>query len=371
MTTGDRDAERQSSENRALWRFSQKLGITIAAVVVGWALISAIHVWLLVFAAVLFAIVLNRASCSISTRTPLSRRWALALVSFTSLTLIVLTGWLMSPAIGRQVQELQQSVPQSLNRLQEQLSEHAWGEKALKAANTADQFLPDQGALLKRATGMFTSTVSVFGAFTLVVFLGICFAIEPSIYTEGLLYLFPQRFRPRGREIFDEIEESLAHWLLARSASMTLAAALVGLSLWLLKIPLAFTLALLAGVFDFIPNLGPFISAAPAVLLGFLISPMKALHVALALFAVYVFEGYVFTPVVERKAVKLPPALTATMQILLGLSAGILGVALAAPLTATTIVLVKELYVRDYLGDRSVGISHRPDYRSGKPVQKT
>ena len=356
LTPAEHKESPRVAEHRELWRFGQKLAFVVVVLTALWVWNTAIQVWLLVFAAILFGIVLNRVSCSISTRTPLSRKWALGLVSFTLLSAIILTSWLMAPSFGSQFRRLEENVPRSFNQLRQQLSEHTWGKEALKAANQPEIYLPGEGGVVRRIAGMFSSTLGAVGALVLIIFLGFCFAIEPGIYTEGLLHLFPKHVRHRGREIFAELEDTLAHWLLTRAASMTLVSLLVGIALWALGIPFPLTLALLAGALDFIPNIGPFLAAAPAVLLGFLISPIKALHVATALFAIQVVEAYFITPIIERKAVQLPPALTATAQILLGLSAGILGIALAAPLTATTIVLVKELYVRDYLGDHTVGI---------------
>lgn len=330
----------------------------VAAVALAiWTWHTAIHVWLLALASILFAIVLNRASCFIARRTPLSRRWALGVVSVTLLLAMVITVWMVVPSLAKQFRELQESVPRSVTQLQQQLSDHTWGKQALRAADQAQGFLPGQRTLGQRIAGVFSSTVGAAGGLMLIIFLGFCLAIEPRMYTEGLLRLFPPRVRPRGREVLAEIADTLAHWIVARMASMTLVAILACIAFWALGIPLAFILALLVGLLDFIPNIGPFLAAVPAVLLSFLISPIKAVYVAVALLVIQILEAYIITPIIERKAVHLPPAVTATVQIILGLSAGILGLALAAPLTATTMILVNELYVKDYLGDEEPGMS--------------
>lgn len=327
--------------------------MVVAVALAIWIWHTAIYVCLLAVCAILFAIVLNGASCFIARHTPLSRQWALGTVSLILLLLLALTMWMAVPPLARQFQELQQSVPRSFEQLQERVSEHTWGKRALKAANQAQGLLPGQETLVQRIAGVFSSTIGAAGGLLLIVFLGFCLAIEPGMYTEGLLRLFPPRFRPRGREVLAEVGETLAHWILARLASMTIVAVLACIAFWLLGIPLAFILALFVGLLDFIPNIGPFLAAIPAVLLSFLISPMEAVYVAIALFVIQLLEAYIITPIIERKAVHLPPALTATVQIILGLSAGILGLALAAPLTATAMVVVNELYVKDYLEGRA------------------
>jgi predicted PurR-regulated permease PerM len=118
-----------------------------------------------------------------------------------------------------------------------------------------------------------------------------------------------------------------------------------------LGLPLAPTLGLLAGLLNFVPNFGPLIAAIPAVLIAFLHSPQQALSVALLYVGLQVLDGYVLTPLVDRRSVQLPPVLTISAQLLLGLLFGFVGLLLASPLTATVMLLVKMLYVEDVLGD--------------------
>jgi predicted PurR-regulated permease PerM len=132
---------------------------------------------------------------------------------------------------------------------------------------------------------------------------------------------------------------------------------LIGAGLWLIGVPLWFLLGLLAALFNFIPNFGPFVSYIPSVLLALAIGPSAAIWVTVLFIVAQSFEGYLLTPLVQRKAVLLPPALTITTQVLLGILVGILGVMLAAPLTAAVLVVVKMLYVEEVLGDEM----HTPD----------
>lgn len=111
-------------------------------------------------------------------------------------------------------------------------------------------------------------------------------------------------------------------------------------------------LGILAGLLDFIPYIGPILAAVPAVLIAFSESPMLALYVALLFIGLQAAEGYLLLPLIERRTVSLPPALTIIMQILLGAFFGLAGVALATPLTAVLAVLITMLYVQDVLGDQ-------------------
>ncbi len=127
------------------------------------------------------------------------------------------------------------------------------------------------------------------------------------------------------------------------------------LGLWLLNVPLALALGLLAALGELVPNFGPLLAFIPAILLAFTDSTTRALAVFGLYLGVQGFESYVLTPLVEKRAVSLPPALTMTAQVLLGLLAGGLGLVLAAPLMATAMVLVQRLYVEDVLHDSMAG----------------
>jgi predicted PurR-regulated permease PerM len=109
---------------------------------------------------------------------------------------------------------------------------------------------------------------------------------------------------------------------------------LIFTGLWILRIPLAGTLGVIAACLTFIPNVGPILSAVPAGSLAFAISPTKGLLTILVFFLVHFIEGNFVTPLAERGIVKLPPGLTLFAQLLLASVAGPLGIVLAAPLTA-------------------------------------
>lgn len=139
---------------------------------------------------------------------------------------------------------------------------------------------------------------------------------------------------------------------------MVVVGILIGGGLKLFGVPLPVALGVLAGLFDFIPIIGPLFSAIPAVLLAFLIGPWHALYVVLLYLLVNtVIESHLLVPLIQRYTVSLPPALTVLALVLMGALFGFLGVLLAIPLAATLLVLVKMAYVQDVLGDISVGKS--------------
>jgi predicted PurR-regulated permease PerM len=127
----------------------------------------------------------------------------------------------------------------------------------------------------------------------------------------------------------------------------------VGVGLMLLDVPAPFLLGIIAALLSFIPNFGPIIAAVPAVLLGLIEGPQTALYVALLYIGVQAAESYLLDPLLDKKIVALPPGLTLTTQIVLGMLVGPIGLAVATPLAAAGVVLTRMLYVEDVLGDRA------------------
>ena len=138
-------------------------------------------------------------------------------------------------------------------------------------------------------------------------------------------------------------------WLKGQAIAMVVVGLLTGFGLWMLGMPSALVLGLMAGLLEFIPFAGPIIAAIPAVLLALAVSPELGLWVVLLYLAVQQFEGNVLTPLVQQYAVDLPGAVLLFSLIGFGTLFGTLGVILAAPLAVVTLVLVKRLYVIETL----------------------
>jgi predicted PurR-regulated permease PerM len=124
---------------------------------------------------------------------------------------------------------------------------------------------------------------------------------------------------------------------------------LIGIGLTLLGVPLSGTLGLIAAVLSFIPSLGPFLSVIPAIILGLTQGPIMGLWVCLLYLGVQTLEANVITPLIQRRAINLPPAFVLGSELLMGLLLGGAGLAFATPLAAVLLVLINMLYIQDYL----------------------
>jgi predicted PurR-regulated permease PerM len=196
-----------------------------------------------------------------------------------------------------------------------------------------------------------SSTFAVFGGLLLIVFLAIYIAAEPDLYHAGLMHLFPHHARKRAGEVFSAMAVVLRKWLVTQLIAMIVVGATVTAVLLVLDVKAAFALGALAGLLEFVPTIGPLLSAVPAVAMAFLDSPDKALAVAVAYGAIQFLENHLLIPLLMKGGVNIPPALTVVSQALMAMLFCFLGLMVAVPLLAAIMVPVKMLYVEGVVGD--------------------
>jgi predicted PurR-regulated permease PerM len=201
---------------------------------------------------------------------------------------------------------------------------------------------------------LFPIVTSIFGAvggFVLVIFIAMYVAADPGVYRAGVLHLVPHHNRERAKEWVETLGSTLRQWLVARLIAMVLIGVITGGALALLKVKGAAALGLLAGLLEFVPFFGPIASAVPAIGIALLDSPQKAFYVVLLYLVVQQLEGNVITPLLLEKRLDIPPILTVVAVAALGMVFGVIGMLIAEPLLAVTLVTTKMLYVNDVVGD--------------------
>jgi predicted PurR-regulated permease PerM len=306
---------------------------------------------LVIFAGVLLAVSLHRAAGDLSRLTRLPAGISLALVVLLLLAFFAAIGWFFSQAIAGQINQLSRQLPAAAEKLIDIVRGSGIG-KTLTHHVHLDHAQTSPTNMARDFFGAAVNFVEVIGAILVIAFLGVYFAAEEKLYTNGLVRLVPTPRRRRAAEILHETAGALWYWMLGRLFSMTVLGVLAIVGLWLLGVPLPVALGFLVGILTFIPYLGAFVSAVPAVLLAAATRLDLAVYVIILFVGIHLTEGYLLVPLVQRRIVHLPPALTLSAQIVLGVLAGFLGLLLATPLVAASLVIIRMAYVEDLLGDR-------------------
>ena len=197
------------------------------------------------------------------------------------------------------------------------------------------------GAIVSQTFKLVLGTVSAVSNFFIVLFLGLTFAAQPSVYRNGLLFMVPARHRAHATVIVDRIDDTLERWLIAQMITMFAVFMVTWIGLALIGIQSSFILGVQAGLLTFIPTVGALLGGL-IVVLASLASGWVAAASAFVLFlCIHALESYILTPMLQRQALEIPPATLFAFQILLGVVFGVWGLALALPLIAVVKVIIE------------------------------
>jgi predicted PurR-regulated permease PerM len=226
------------------------------------------------------------------------------------------------------------------------------GNRAPSATETLSGSLGRQlGGATRYLFPFLSHTLAVVAGILLIIFMSIYIAADPNLYHRGLMHLFPHRARDRAGEVLSAIATVLRRWLVTQLIAMLVIGVVTTTVLLILRVKAAFALGLIAGLLEFIPTIGPILSAIPAVAMGFVDSPEKALTVAVAYIGIQFLENHLLIPMLMKGGVDVPPVLTILGQALMTLLFGFLGLMVAVPVLAAVMVAVKMLYVEAVVGD--------------------
>jgi len=339
------------------FRTARRVGATVVVFAVAAFLAWRVaDVLMAVFGGLLLAVMLDALMQPLrSVRVP--RSLALVIVVVLLVGSLVLFWVLAGPALVRQTALLGDQIPQALQRIENALRGTEMGRDLLHPAAT--DLVSSAAPIIGRVPGMFSTLIGTDTNVAFALLIAVYLAWSPGLYRGGLMHLLPHEWRERGAEVLAELGHALRWWLVGRITAMTAIGLLTGLGLWLIDLPLALVLGVIAGLFAFVPFIGPIASAVPAVLIALGSGLEMVIWVLVIYSAVQFLEGNSLTPIFQQRAVSLPPAVLLTAQLLLGVLFGLVGVLLATPLTVVVIGLVQMLYVRDVLGDPVALLGHR------------
>lgn len=325
------------------------IGVALAALALFPAAIMTV---LIAFAGIILGVYLRGLTEFFARRVPLPRVSLLLAVIFAHVAVITLFLAWATPLITAELQDASGEIAASWDELVVMMSD-TWLGGVVERIPPPERILQSFPDLTARLMGLFSNTLFGLIALLIIVFVGMYLAWAPRSYLTGLLLLVPPERRERASEVLDELYFTLRRWVAGRTISAAIIGVGTGLGVWALGVPLALPLAVLAGVLSYIPNIGPVLTLVPASLLALPQGWQVSVGVVAIYTAVQFVESYLLEPIIERWSVRVPPAVLIVMQALLGVLLGFFGVALASPIVAVLMVVVRRLYVEDRLGEES------------------
>ncbi|MEO7413755.1 MAG: AI-2E family transporter [Opitutaceae bacterium] len=340
------DPEKRQARPLSLGRFAAYVGITCAIVALfalSWILRD---VMLIAFGSLVFAIAIRTMARPLHQYTRLREPWAVGLVVVLLVALLVGLSWLFGHQIAQQLEGLEERLPRAIEEVRAWMEARPAGKFILTRISGAAEGGGSSLAGLQKFVAIGATTI---GHAVIMFFGGVFMAANPKMYLDGFVRLFPVSYRPKLHSALLESGNALRHWLLGQLVAMTCVGILTGVGLRIAGAPLALVLGIMAGLLNFIPILGPALAFGPGVLVALTDSPQTAAYAAIVYVIVQQLEGHAITPLAQRWAVNLPPALGLVAVLSFALLFGFFGVLFGIPLAVVFLVLVRKLYIENAL----------------------
>lgn len=312
------------------------------------------QVLLLVFAAIVMATVLNRMVRFLQ-RLHLKRGFAIAITIFLLLLSVFGLFAIILPRFANQIQDLSSLLPEAVDHLRtayDWLQSRIPGE-ALSDNQGIERLLEEAQSVASQLIGNFFNVIStsVNALLSILLFVAatVMLLVSPGSYRRTFTAAFPAFYRHRANEILDKCENCLVGWFRGTLLAMLTIGTLSYIGLLILGVPLPLVNAILAGLLEFIPNLGPTLSVVPPLLLALLGSPLKAVGVLILYFLIQQFESLVLVPILMKREVSLMPLFTLLSVVVFSAFFGLLGLFLAVPLLIVLQIWLQEVLVKDIM----------------------
>ncbi|MDE2312441.1 MAG: AI-2E family transporter, partial [Patescibacteria group bacterium] len=250
------------------------------------------------------------------------------------LTILVIA--LMIPPVIEQFKVLRANLPQYSQALQAQVG----GVTLQNFFQELVAGLGTGGSVVQRTFGVFNTALDAIAVLVISIYL---VAEEKGMKT-FVAALIPARHHEFTLTLLNKIQKKMGLWVLGQFLISFGIFLFTYIGLSLLHVQYALVLALVAGLFEVVPYIGPFLSAIPAMFIGFIQAPSLAIWVAILYLFVHEFEGYVLVPKIMQKTVGQSPLLT-LLALLVGYQlAGVIGLIISVPLVVAVAVAVEEFW---------------------------
>ena len=335
------------------FRFGPVLTATVLTVLLLWLGGKASHVLLLLFLAILISLYLGAVADFITRRTKLPKQWAF--LAALTLTLGGLAGlfMLLVPPMIEQTQALIKVLPTTLASWEAAIDRLILRFPALSAVWTpgnshiisavTSQISSSFGNVVPKVIGFVHAFINIFSVLIMSIYLG----LQPALYREWLIALFPPIHRDLVRDVLADLADTLRSWIVGQLFAMFVLAVFTAIGLWWLDVPYWLTFSVFTGVVAIVPFFGTLVSTVlPALfVLGAPDGPWRAFLVIIWGVIVHLVEGNVVVPRVMSHKVDLPPVLTIMSVLIMGSILGPMGLLVAVPTVAVIMVVVRRILI--------------------------
>lgn len=336
---------KNNKENVTLIKFDiWSIGKILLIFVVLWLLYLLRDVIFIVLIAILLATIINpMVNYFEKKKVP---RWAGALFVYLGVFLVlILVGMAIVPAVVSQTKLFVDEIPEFLTSILDKV-------QAGVQAGSQEQFLNMFNSWLNKSSLSVKSIFSVLGtvagqimSFFMVFILSFYISVRKKGVRSFIDSLVPVKYKSFLTDFTGSVQKDVGAWARGMLLLMLFVGVLVYLGLLILGVKFSLTLAVIAGLTEVIPFLGPFIGAVPAVLIALTQSPTLALFVLILFFVIQQIENILINPYIMYKAVGLDPLVIILAMLVGGKLAGPIGMILAVP-TATIIAILIRYYLK-------------------------
>lgn len=317
-----RDPVMRAELKRASVWFGLAIGVALVVLL--------IQPLLIIFAGLVFASLLDGGARLIGRVAPLPRGLRILIVVLLATAFIVGVFYLTGVQIAVQAEQLRTTLEVQGNRVVAWISGLGLMPGRADLAGMAQQALGSVG----RLTSAVGSVLGAGASMLMIVSIGLFVALDPRVYERGLQWMVPTAARDQFALTLARMARTLRVLLAGRLLGMAAEGVFTWFFLMLAGVPMALLLGILTGMLAFIPNIGAFVSGVLMVAVGFSAGADTGIWAIIIYFGVQTFDGYVLIPIVAKRTVDLPPALTLGAQILASTLFGVMGLALADPIVA-------------------------------------
>jgi len=319
----------QELHKAAIW-----LGLAVAIALV----VLLAQPLLLVFAALVFAAMLDGGTRLLGRVLPIGRAWRLLITCLGVAAFLAWTIYFAGSQIAGQFEALRLVVESQLTRMFDWATAHGLMPKTGGGQALANELMGS----FDRLTSWVGSALGAVSSIAMIIVLGLFIAAEPRLYERGLAWLLPIDRRADFYATTERMGFTMRRLMFGRLIGMAVEGFGTGIALALAGVPMAALLGLLTGILAFLPNIGSIVSGVLIILVGFSAGFDTGIWAIVIYVVVQVIDGNIIVPWVARRSVDLAPALILGAQLLFGTLFGIVGLALADPIIAMIKVWLEE-----------------------------